>query len=315
MPVQEHRITVSAPPGLVYSLIADVGQWPRIFPPTVHVEYLERSGTEERIRLWATANGEVKTWTSRRSLDPGARRIEFRQEVSQPPVASMGGVWVIESRPGSGCVVRLSHDYRAVDDDPAGLAWIEQAVDRNSEAELAALKATAELGAEADRLQLTFDDTMRSTGTARELYDFVHDAASWPERLPHVASVSLTENARGVQLLEMDTKTADGSTHTTTSVRVCMPSYKIVYKQTVLPALMTVHTGSWFFEDSADGAVATSRHTVQLKPSAVAGVLGAGATIEDARDFVREALGANSMATLGHAASFAGRAVLDRSPG
>ncbi|WP_425586060.1 hypothetical protein [Streptomyces thioluteus] len=36
--------------------------------------------------------------------------------------------------------VRLLHDYRAVDDDPAGLEWIDRAVDRNSGAELAALR-------------------------------------------------------------------------------------------------------------------------------------------------------------------------------
>lgn len=42
----EHEITVAAPAESVYRLIADVTSWPRIFPPTVHVEYLERDHGE-----------------------------------------------------------------------------------------------------------------------------------------------------------------------------------------------------------------------------------------------------------------------------
>src|SRR4051794_34497189 len=87
----EHEITIEAPAEVVYKLIADVGNWPRLFPPTVYVDHVEKLGDDERIRIWATANGEVKTWTSRRSLDPVGLRVDFRQEVSSPPVAAMGG--------------------------------------------------------------------------------------------------------------------------------------------------------------------------------------------------------------------------------
>jgi aromatase len=95
-PEVEHEVTVRAPAATGYRLIADVQNWPRIFPPTVYVDRLESSGRTERIRIWATANGEAKNWTSRRVLDPAALRIEFRQEVSTPPVAAMGGTWLIE---------------------------------------------------------------------------------------------------------------------------------------------------------------------------------------------------------------------------
>ena len=56
----------------------------------------------------------------------------------------MGGTWIIEPAGEGASRVRLLHDYRAVDDDPEGLAWIDQAVDRNSRSELAALKANVE---------------------------------------------------------------------------------------------------------------------------------------------------------------------------
>jgi aromatase len=86
----EHEITVEAPAATVYRLIAEVENWPRIFPPTLHVDHLERGAGQERIRIWATAGGEAKSWTSRRTLDPAELRITFRQEVSAP-------------RRGSGC--------------------------------------------------------------------------------------------------------------------------------------------------------------------------------------------------------------------
>src|SRR5882757_5248281 len=141
----EHAIDVQAPASAVYRLIAEVENWPRIFPPTIHVDHLERGESEERIRIWATANGAAKSWTSRRVLDSDVLSIGFRQEVSTPPVASMAGTWIIEPVSAQASRVRLLHDYRAVDDDPEGLAWIDQAVDRNSTSELAALKANVEL--------------------------------------------------------------------------------------------------------------------------------------------------------------------------
>lgn len=302
----EHEVVVAAPADAVYRLIADVEEWPRLFPPTVHVDRVEQWGTSERIRIWATANGEAKTWTSRRELDPAARTIHFRQEVPSPPVGAMGGSWVVEPLPGTGCRVRLLHDYRAAaDDDPGSLAWLDRAVDRNSTAELSALKVNAELSTGAGELLFSFEDTVRTTGSAEDVYDFINEAQRWEDRLPHVARVVLREDTPGLQLLAMDTRTADGSVHTTESVRVCFPHRKIVYKQTVVPALMTLHTGHWALTETGDGVAVTSRHTVVINPANVPKVLGEAATTADAREFVRNALSTNSTATLGHAKEYA----------
>src|SRR5258708_3343273 len=141
----EHDVKVGAPAERVYALIADVGKWPEIFPPTVHAECVEKDGNSELIRIWATANGTPKTWTSRREHDPERMSVSFRQERSQHPVGGMGGKWVVEPVSESGCHVRLLHDFFAASDDPADLDWISQAVDRNSMAELRALKTSAEL--------------------------------------------------------------------------------------------------------------------------------------------------------------------------
>lgn len=301
----EHEITIAAPAAEVYRLIADVANWPRIFPPTIYVDHLERSGTEELIRIWATANGEPKNWTSRRVLDPDALRITFRQQVSTPPVASMGGTWIIEPQDGTTSRVRLLHDYTAVDDDPASLKWIDEAVDRNSRSELAALKTNVELAAASAELTFSFEDTVEVEGSAKDVYDFVNEAGLWSERLPHVATVRLTEDTPGLQTLEMDTRAKDGSTHTTRSYRVCLEGRKIAYKQTTLPALMNLHTGYWTFTDTGTGCTASSQHTVVLRPENIEKILGPEAGVAEAREYVRTALSTNSRATLGHAKAYA----------
>jgi aromatase len=305
-----HEITVNAPAAAVYRLIADVANWPRLFPPTVFVDHLERTGDTERIRIWATANGEAKTWSSLCVLDPDRLRIRFRQEVSAPPVAAMGGTWLIEPLAANECRVRLLHDYRAVDDDPESLAWIDRAVDTNSHKELAALKANAELALGRSELTLSFADTVRIDGDVKDVYDFLNEAQHWQERLPHVARVQLTEDTPGLQTLEMDTRTKDGSVHTTSSVRVCFPPGRIVYKQTTLPALMSLHTGRWDLaeelgEGGAASVSATSHHTVVINTANITRILGPGAGVPEARTFVKNALSANSTATLNLAKAYA----------
>ncbi|MEG3631652.1 aromatase/cyclase [Streptomyces poriticola] len=301
----EHETTVAAPAAAVYRLIAEVQNWPRIFPPTIYVDREEQGEGTERIHIWATANGEAKNWTSRRTLDPEQLRITFRQEVSAPPVAAMGGTWIIEPVSEGESRIRLLHDYRAVGDDPESLAWIDEAVDRNSRSELAALKENVEAAHAAEDLTFSFEDTIRVNGLAKDVFDFINEAQAWPERLPHVATVRFDEPSPGLQELEMDTRAKDGSTHTTKSYRVTFPHEKIAYKQVTLPALMTLHTGYWTFAEDETGVSASSQHTVTINTANIARILGADATVEDARKYVQGALSTNSRATLGHAKDYA----------
>ncbi|MET8690849.1 aromatase/cyclase [Streptomyces sp. NPDC004732] len=306
----EHEITITAPAATVYRLLADVSHWPQIFPPTIHVEREQTGEREERIRIWATANGEPKNWTSRRTLDPEGLRIGFRQEVTTAPVAAMGGTWIVEPLGADRARVRLLHDYRAIDDDPQDLQWIEEAVDTNSTSELAALKDNVEHAhaAESDDLVFSFTDSVQVNGAAKDVFDFVNEAGHWPERLPHVATVRFEEPAPGLQSLEMDTRAKDGSVHTTKSYRVALDTRKIAYKQVTLPALMTLHTGYWTFTDTGqDTAEASSQHTVSINTANIAKILGDQATVADARAYVHGALSANSRATLGHAKDYAER--------
>ncbi|HEV8557330.1 MAG TPA: aromatase/cyclase [Actinophytocola sp.] len=301
----EHEITVAAPADTVYRLIAEVENWPQIFPPTIYVDHVEKGDQEERIRIWATANGEAKNWTSRRVLDHENLRIDFRQEVSTPPVAEMGGAWIIEPVSTMESRIWLLHDYRAVDDDPEGLKWIDDAVDRNSRSELAALRTNVERAHAATGVTFSFEDTVAVDGAAKDVYDFINEANRWAERLPHVASVTMAEEPPGLQTLEMDTRAKDGSVHTTKSYRVTFPHHKIAYKQVTLPALMTLHTGYWTFTETGGGVTASSQHTVVLNTGNIPRILGDDATVAEAREFVHSALSTNSLATLGHAKAYA----------
>ncbi|MFD6281128.1 aromatase/cyclase [Streptomyces sp. NPDC060209] len=302
----EHTVTVPAAPAVVFALLADVEKWPLIFPPTVHARFLERApdeGGPERLQLWATANGGVRTWTSRRLVDPVRRRISFGQDRPKAPIAAMGGEWIV--RPvDAGSEVVLTHTYAAVGDDADTLGWLEKAVDGNSRAELAALAEAAREKEAGLETSFTFRDSLHIEGTAAEAHAFLDRAEHWVERLPHVARVELAEPLPGVQVLEMDTRTADGSSHTTRSVRICRAPHSIHYKQLITPALLRVHTGSWLLTEDDRGVTAVAEHTVVLETTAIARVLGPDATVGQARTFVRDALGRNSSATLRQAKAF-----------
>ncbi|MFI7012227.1 aromatase/cyclase [Streptomyces sp. NPDC050145] len=307
-----HKAETDAPADVVYRLIEDTSRWPLYLPPNVQVEQVETSGDSERLRMWATANGQVKSWTSRRVLDPAARRIEFRQEVPAAPVETVGGTWIVTELGPERSLLTLLHDFTVADGRREDVDWVERAIDTNSRAELANLCTLAAGWARLDERVISFEDSVHVDGPAERVYDFLHRADLWPERLPHVDGLELTEDEPGVQVMTMNTRTPDGSAHTTESVRVCFPEdLRIVYKQTATPALMTAHTGCWTVRPAEGGGLTvTSQHSVVLCEEAIEGALGAGVDLAQARRQVREALGRNSGATLLHAKRFAESAVL-----
>jgi len=283
-----HSTSVRAPPDTAYGIIADVTSWPVHFPPTVHAVRLSGDDRSERIRIWAMANGALRSWVSERRLDPDARTVRFRQAEPNPPVAEMSGSWRI----GDGGTVELTHDYAAVDDDQDALALIDRAVEDNSTAELAALRRAVE---EEPDLMLSFEDSEVIGGSLDAAYDFIYACDLWPDRLPHVLRVDLTEEHPGLQFMEMDTRSPDGTAHTTASGRVCLPGDRIVYKQTTVPPVMRTHHGEWTFRQTAEREVrVTSRHTVVIDPVAAAEI----ADLAVVKEKIRNTLGANSKATL-----------------
>jgi aromatase len=299
----EHVITVPAAAEVVYRLIEDVGRWPAIFTPTVHVDHLPSGPEDEqRLRIWAFAGAgtTVAGWISERTLDPAARRIAFRQTSPTPPVAAMRGEWHIIASGESECRVVFRHWFSAEGDDEAILTKIEEVVDHNSRAELASLRDAANRA----HLLVEWADEVPIDAPPDRVFGFLARADEWPERIPHVARVALTEEPAGVQLLEMDTvpSTGGGDPHTTVSVRLLLAPDTIVYKQTTLPAFLTAHVGSWHVRP--DGTT-VAKHTVVLKEEAITALLGPDATVEQAAEVVRRSIGGNSKATLGRARELA----------
>lgn len=303
--VTTHIININAPADTIYGLISDVTKWPYIFTPTVHVQTMQLDDSNERLRLWAFANGEVRTWASRRTLDPVGKRIRFHQVVSSPPVESMGGEWIVEAQADGSTRVVLLHDFTIINDDADDRAFVTRAVDHNSNAELASLKKAAELGEAFDLLVLTFTESVYVEARADKVYEFLNRADLWPDRLPHVAALKLDETVPNVQSMTMDTKSVDGSIHTTSSVRVCFPNEAIVYKQTGTPEIMAAHTGRWDIRDNGAGVELSSTHTVVIKPEVVPKVLGPQGTVQQAREKIQHALATNSMTTMQHAKKYA----------
>jgi ribosome-associated toxin RatA of RatAB toxin-antitoxin module len=300
-----HTIFVAAPPRVVYDLIADYRRWPYVFASTVHVERLAGGATDERLRLWSVSNGAVRNSVSRRILDPDGLRIRFRQETPSAPVATLSGEWVLVPLPDNATSVVLLHDFRAIGDDPGSTALIKQTVDRNSTAELAALKSTAELGERLPTLVHSFADSVSIETPPAPVYDFLHRVRDWPLRLPHVSRLIVDEIVPNVQNVEMEARGADGQLRTTRCVRVCFPHHSIVYKRTDLPEFVSAHVGAWHLYPTVNGVRLTSNHTVMLRPEKLRGVLGADITAERARELIRQFLGDHGTATLRHVRSFA----------
>jgi ribosome-associated toxin RatA of RatAB toxin-antitoxin module len=185
-----HTVMIGAPAKVVYDLIADVTRWPYTFGPTVHAEVFETDGPTERLRLHAFANGDVRTWTSRRELDSANLHVKFEQERSAAPVKSMGGEWRIVPIADSATRVDLLHHFTTA--QPEAVELVLKAVNNNSDAELAALKRAAELGDDYDKYVLSFSDSITIHATRKDVYEFLYRSDLWPQRLPHVARHDLT---------------------------------------------------------------------------------------------------------------------------
>jgi hypothetical protein len=293
-----HTIFIAAPPEAVYDLIADTCRWPYIFAPTVHVQRLCGTGTNERLRLWAIENGAVRSWICRRAMEPRELHIRFRQENPAAPVAAIAGEWVFAPLPRNATFVVLLHKFRAVDDDPGSIAQITQAIDQASAAELAALKIAAELGGLSSKLVYSFANSTTIASDPGPVYDFLYHAREWPGRLPHVSRLVMDEAVPNVQTIEMDTHEPDGAVHTAHLTRVCFPYESIVYKQTEPPGLMSAHVGRWRVYPVAAGVRVTSHNTVMIRPDRVRRLLGGDATVEQAYQLIRDTVSNNNWITL-----------------
>jgi aromatase len=304
-------------PARGYRLVADVTRWPLIFPPCVAAEVLVDDPARQRIRLWATVGGRVATWTSTRVLDEDSLRISFRQDAPNPPLTRMSGSWSFHGEgrddrgaPTPGAGLSLAHHWAVRPEEPEAAERVAAALDANSESEIAAVTRWSEPTRSLQQYGFSFTESLEVAAPPSGLYAFLRDAELWPERLPHVAALELDPAAGGrvngadVQFMRMHTRGADGSVHTTESIRLCFDADRIVYKQTSPPHGLLAHTGEWTVRATGTGTALASTHHVVLDPDhRPRGLEQAG--LEETRAEVRRLLGGNSLTTMRRAKAHA----------
>ncbi|MFD8573335.1 SRPBCC family protein [Streptomyces sp. NPDC059639] len=293
---------MDAPAGVVYTLLVSAERRPLYFPSNVYVERLDFhdfSDVCERLRVWAFADGEVKSWTSDRIQDPTRRSLVFHQDLIMEPAESMGGTFSVEPLGPDRCLLTMDQVFTSRDDSPESMAWLESNVATTTRSDLKNLRFLAERWTRLDELLLSFEESVRIKGPAELVHSFLYDVGSWPEHLPHVRRVDLDEPQIGVQKAAMTLAAADGTTQDIESVRLCFPhAGRIVHKETTPRKLLAAHCGEWSVVSDEHGVTVTSQHHVVLREQDIEQVLGPGATLEDARRRVRADLGAESLETL-----------------
>lgn len=149
-----HCTEVSASPEKAYHLINAVDEWPEFFPPCRAARIVESNGDMILIEVSAQIGEEVRTWRSRRRIDPKKYMVHFEQVDPFPPVASMKGHWRVYAKAREACTVELVHVFETSESvaskaEPArtlyeAASWIRKICDSNSTAELAAFKSRCE---------------------------------------------------------------------------------------------------------------------------------------------------------------------------
>lgn len=277
-------VDCAAPAAGYYVLVADPMTWPVLFPGALDVRPLDGAG---RFEVDTLVGDRVQTAVICVDPDPDRLTVGVRSDGPSAPVANSG--WEFQPGTDGGSRIVLHRRYEPEGAEGYGIS------------ELAALRELGAGGHPVDELVFSFADRVELEVGVAEAYSFVDRSDRWPNVLPHVSRVVLDESRPGVQVMEMDTVTVDGHTHTTRSVRLCRPSRRIAYTQLVPPALLLGHSGVWEFAAAGAVTVVTARHSMAINPVAVAEVLGSERTVADARQYLRDLLGANSRATLAHA--------------
>nr|AGH68911.1 aromatase [Streptomyces sp. CNH189] len=304
-----HRMHVEAPAGVVYAVLADAVRLPLCFSASVHVERLELDSERERLRVWSLLDGRLRSWTASRRLDPVERRIEFWQERSTSLLQSITGALSVRDHGPREAELELQYGFSTSGDLPDEVAWAAWCADLNLRTQLTDLKRFAEQWTRLDELALSFEDSVRIHGPAELAYDFLYRAGDWAGTVPHIVRAGLTEDAPGVQRVTLETLTGRRS-QTTESVRICFPhAGRIVYKRTVVPDLLSAHTGEWSVVPDETGVTVTGRQSVVLREEDIAAVLGESAGLAQARQYVRAALGSECLSLLALAKQHAESAV------
>ncbi|WP_328312897.1 SRPBCC family protein [Streptomyces sp. NBC_00442] len=136
-------IEIDASADTVYRALTHVADWPLLYPWIAHTEIVAQDGQDDEVKFWAVRpgpEGGLRIWTSRRTLDPVALRMDFAQQGSVGPIKELGGTWDFLPRPGGGCQVVSGHWF-TTDADPQDTAG---ELDRHGGLQMRTLKSKTE---------------------------------------------------------------------------------------------------------------------------------------------------------------------------
>ncbi len=292
-----HEAQVRSPAGEVYRLLADLGSWPWIFAPFVHLERLGAEGAAgaggdpERIGMWSVSGDTVERWVVRRRLDEAGLRIDLSPETPHPPVTAMRRSWTVAAESERVCSIRLEHECRVSGAEPGAAEAVADTVEELGRREVAAVCRAAETASLEPELLVTVDDAVVIAAPPAAVYQALHRADAWPSFMPHVARAEVRASAPGSHLLELETIEPHGGRLVTRAARVGLAPGTIAYKQLLLPPLGASHHVRWAITGRPGGSTVTSRQRVVLRRSGIAAVLGDRAGVPGARSFVRAELG------------------------
>ena len=150
----EHTVTVEAPADVVFAVLADIEGYANLFPPTRESTLLEESKTHQIARLVVDVSGQVQSWVTRRDIDRERRVIAYRQLENAPMIEFMGGEWRALPLDEERTQLVITHDFAArptevVPSQEKATELLRAAVDRNSDADLDAVRKESERRAQA----------------------------------------------------------------------------------------------------------------------------------------------------------------------
>lgn len=256
------RAEIGAPAKVVYDLLTDLSTWPWLFPWILHTEQLERDGDEDVVRYWGvTAEETIRSWVSRRRLDPAALRMDFVQQGAVGEVSRLSGSWTFTELPGGGTRVESDHEFEVGDGVPK--AKVAAMFAGRGEVQLARLRECAENQAALQERMLSFVDTLFVAADAATVSGLLEDAGGWARRLPGVRRSDVVRAESDVRFVELDSVAGESR-----SARLSLAQgRKIVWKQLAPADGVNLHAGQWLCTPTPEGTVVSAGQLVVIDPS------------------------------------------------
>ncbi|MFE4863162.1 SRPBCC family protein [Streptomyces sp. NPDC056670] len=171
-------IDVDASADTVYRALTDVADWPLLYPWIAHTEVVSQRGHDDEVKFWAVRpgpEGGLRIWTSKRTLDPVALRMDFVQQGSVGPIKELGGTWDFLPRPGGGCRVVSGHWF-TTDADPQDTAG---ELDRHGGLQMRTLKSKTENPSSLTSDVIRVEDSAVLPGSVASVHARLLDALPW----------------------------------------------------------------------------------------------------------------------------------------